>query len=176
MKKQAMNCAFTAVQEEELLRQTAAFFCSLQFICVFFLETRNCEWDPRRFSRPSSSREGSSSWLSCLPTLFFKLWYPTAYPNSQFWYRELFPHPAYLCSRLLLRSPTSYPIRQCHMEECDLFLCLAAFLHTESLLFCLFCVMFIQSGQSCWNSMLTKSRQAQVNVNTPNSLLFFFFP
>lgn len=40
MKKQAMNCAFTAIQEEELLRECAAFYCScIVYLCVF-LETR----------------------------------------------------------------------------------------------------------------------------------------
>lgn len=43
----------------------------------------------------------------------------------------------------------------------------------QSLLFCLSLLCNVQSGQSCRNSKLRKSRQAQVNVNTANSLLFF---
>lgn len=40
MKKQAMNCAFTAIQEEELLRECAAFYCSSAVYLWGFLETR----------------------------------------------------------------------------------------------------------------------------------------
>lgn len=143
------------------------------FLCMFFfLETRlKCQWDPRF----SSSGEGSASPLPCLPTLFFMLLSCSISQTSAGagGLQEAFSQPAYVSPSLPLISPTSYPVCHCHTEDCDLFLCPAAFLCIQSLLCCSSLLCNVQPGQSCWNSVLTKSRQAQVNVNTPNSLLFF---
>lgn len=174
MKKQAMNCAFAAVQEE-LLRQTAAFYRSCAvFLCMFFfLETRlKCQWD-LRFSSP-----GKDQLHHChVSPPCSSSWYPAAYPKPVLMlegYRKPFPASLLLflttleISNFLPCPPLS------DRELCSLPLPGSLSLYTRlvMLLICVLCN--VQPGQSCWNSILTKSRQAQVNVNTPNSLLFFF--
>lgn len=105
--------------------------------------------------------------------MFLNLWHfrPCSVSQCWCWCNNLFPSPTYLSPWLCLSSPTSCSVLHCPGAQHSPFPCPAA-LCTQSLSVGLSLLCNIQSGQSCWNSKLRKSRQAQVNVSTANSLLF----
>lgn len=62
MKKQAMNCAFTAMQEEELLRECAAFYRS-SAVCLYISRSQKVNGTSGDF--PGHLSAGKGQLLPC---------------------------------------------------------------------------------------------------------------
>ena len=173
MKKQAMNCAFTAIQEEELLRECAAFYCSCTVYLCVCLEIR--KWmGPQEIFQAIFFLQG---WVNFSPVIFAQYvlktdtWDLMLSTGAEV-LQESSPSSS-LSPWLLSSSPVPCAVHYCRREERGPVPCLAALLCMQGLLFRLTLLCNVQSGQSCWNSMLRKSRQAQEMLTL--QILYYFF-